>query len=208
MTACQQEEYEVLTEESENGFTSDSEFFSLVSRAAKKDGSADDELDESPCFSLKFPFVIELSGVEVKVTSSSELEKLVAQLEDANDDDFSLQFPVTLILSNYESVTVSGNQEFEELQENCEEQMENDSGPITCAKIVFPIKVFAYNMNTQQTTSFNIANNQQLYTFLENTDSREVLSFDYPITVAFSNSNRLIVNNGKEFSDVLKTCLE
>lgn len=205
--ACQQEEYEVLTEENEAGFTAGSDFYTLVERTSKNDGSADDEIDDSPCFSLKFPFNIELSGLVIKVASASDLELVIERIEELEDDEFSLQFPVTVTLSNYESVSVSNIEEFEELQQSCEEDLEEGLSPITCAKIHFPIKVFVYNINTQQTNSANIANKQQLFTFLQNVETHEVLSFDYPITISYDGDARVVVNSGKEFSDALKTCI-
>ncbi|MFD0977475.1 hypothetical protein [Salinimicrobium gaetbulicola] len=205
--ACQQEEYEVLTGENETGFSEGSEFYTQVERASKKDGSADDEIDDSPCFSLRFPFTVELAGVEVKVSSAADLEVVTERIKELGEDKISLQFPVAVTLSNYETVTISGSQEFEELQQSCREDVENGISPITCAKIQFPIKVFVYNINTQQTNSANIANKQQLFTFLQNKETYEVLSFDYPITISYSGDARVVVESGKEFSDALKTCI-
>lgn len=207
MVACQQEEYEVLTEENEKGFTEGSEFYTLVERSSKKDGSADDEIDDSPCFSLKFPFNIEVAGIEIKVSSSSDLAVVIERIEELEDDDFSLQFPVSVTLSNYETISVANGEEFEALQESCSEDIESEIAPITCAKIQFPVKVFVYNINTQQTNSANIANKQQLFTFLQNKESYEVLSFEYPITISYEGDARVVVENGKEFSDALKTCI-
>ena len=205
--ACQQEEYEVLTEENEKGFTEGTEFYTLVERSSKKDGSADDEIDDSPCFSLRFPYRVELAGVEIKVSSSSDLAVVIERIEELQDDDFSLQFPVSVTLSNYETISVANQEEFEALQESCSEDIESKIAPITCATIQFPIKVFVYNINTQQTNSANIANKQQLFTFLQNKESYEVLSFDYPITISYVGDARVVVENGKEFIDALKTCI-
>lgn len=207
MGACQSEEYEVLTDENETGFTEGSEFYTLVERTSKKDGSADDEIDNSPCFSLRFPYEVELAGVEFKIASASDLEVLINRMREVGEDQLSLKFPLTISLSNYESVTVSSRQEFEELQQRCNADVENGIAPITCASIQFPIKVFVYNINTQQTNSANIANKQQLFTFLQNKETYEVLNFEYPITISYAGDARVVAENGKEFSDALRTCI-
>lgn len=205
--ACQSEEYEVLTEESEASFTAGSEFYNLVERSSMHDGSNDDELDESPCFSLRFPYDVEVAGVEIKIASAVDLEVVLESIDEIGSEEFSLQFPITLTLSNYENVTISDPEEFEEFQDACGDAIEEDEAPITCVEIEYPVKLFVYNTNTQQTNSANIANKQQLYVFLQNKGSNEVFNFEYPITVLYNGTTELDVNNSTDFRNALETCI-
>lgn len=204
--ACQSEEYEVLTGETEASFTEGSEFYNLVERSSMHDGSKDDEIDESPCFSLSFPYDVLVAGLEIKIASSSDLEVLLERLDEIESDDFSLQFPITLTLSNYENVSISNMYQFHEFQQNCNE-IEDELEPITCVDIEFPVKLFVYNTNTQQTNSANIANKQQLYVFLQNKASNEVLNFEYPVTLSDEEGSKVEINGSTEFRNALKTCI-
>lgn len=205
--ACQSEEYEVLTEESEASFTEGSEFYNLVERSSMHDGSKDDELDESPCFSLRFPYKVTVAGLEIKIASASDLEVVLERLDEMESDEFSLQFPVTVTLSNYENVTISNLDQFREFQQNCENEIEENIAPITCVDIEFPVKIFVYNTNTQQTNSANIANKQQLYVFLQNKASNEVLNFEYPVSISYEEDSKVEINGSTEFRNALKTCI-
>lgn len=204
--ACQSEEHEILTEEDQQSFSEDSEFFTLVERVSMNDGSQDDELDESPCFSISFPYRLMIQGVEIKIASADDLEEILENIEDSGMQEFSLQFPLTLTWSNYEIVNVSNMQELAKLKQECVKEITGKNAPITCVDIDFPIKLFTYNVNSQITSSANAANKKQLYIFLQNKNPNEVLSFDYPIELSFANDEEMEVNSNTEFAAALKTC--
>ncbi len=204
--SCQTEKHEVLTEEDQVSIQEGSEFYSLVERSAMHDGSQDDELDQSPCFSISFPYRVILEGVEVRIASLADLEVVLNRVSGEVLEDLSLQFPVTVTTSTYENVSVAGLEELQELQENCIEEINTNNAPITCAAIEFPVKMLVYNTNTQETKSANIANKQQLYVFLQNKAPNEVLSFDYPITVAYEGDSEVVANSSAELRNALKTC--
>jgi hypothetical protein len=205
--ACQTEKHEVLTEE-ENAvsFTEGSEFYNLVERSAMHDGSQDDELDQSPCFSISFPYRVTLEGVEIKVASLADLQVVLSRAAGSGGESLDLVFPLSVTTSSYEKVSVSSWEELRELQQNCAAEIAANAAPITCAAIDFPVKMLVYNRNTQETTSANLANKQQLYVFLQNKAPHEVLSFEYPVTVAYDQSSEVNVRNSMELRNALKTC--
>lgn len=204
--SCQSEKHEVLTQEDQKSLTAGSEFYSLVERSSMHDGSQDDELDESPCFSISFPYRVVLNGVEVKIASASDLEVILENIRNVEVQEFSFQFPLTLIWSNYETISVSNMQELTEIKRACSNELAANNSPITCAEIAFPIKLLVYNVNTQTTNSVNIASKKQLYVFLQNKNTREVLSFEYPVSIDFAGGAVMEVNNNNEFATALKTC--
>lgn len=206
LASCQSEKHEVLTEEDQQSFNEGSEFYSFVERASMHDGSQDDALDESPCFSISFPFRVELNGTEVRIASASDLEVILRNIENLGIEEFSFRFPLTLIWFNYETVSVSNMQELAELKQACLNELASNNSPITCAEIEFPIKLFIYNVNTQTTNSVNIANKKQLYVFLQNSNRDEVLSFDYPVNISLAGESQMEVNSNNEFATALKTC--
>ncbi len=206
MGACQSEKHEILTEEDQQSFTEDSEFYNLVERVSMNDGSQDDEFDDSPCFSISFPYRVVIQGVEVKIASAADLEKILETINNAGVQEFSLRFPLTLTWSNYETVNVSSMQELAKLKQVCAKEIATQSAPITCVDIEYPVKLFAYNVNSQNTSSANAANRKQLYIFLQNKNPNEVLSFDYPISLSFGGGAEMEVSSNTEFAAALKTC--
>ncbi|HER40911.1 MAG TPA: hypothetical protein ENO10_06795 [Salinimicrobium catena] len=204
--SCQTEKHEVLTEEEGVSFTEGSEFYSLVERSSMHDGSQDDELDQSPCFSLSFPYRVLLEGVEIKIASLSDLRVVLDKISGDVPEKLSLKFPISVTTSSYESISVASLEELRELQQTCGMQIAADNAPITCAKIEFPVRMLVYNTATQETTSANIANKQQLYVFLQNKATNEVLSFEYPLTVSYEGESEVVVNSSSELRTALKTC--
>lgn len=204
--SCQTEKHEVLTEEEGVSFTEGSEFYSLVERSAMHDGSQDDELDQSPCFSLSFPYRVVLENVEIKVASLSDLKVVLDKISGDVEEKLTLRFPVSVTTSSYERISVASLEELRELQQNCEGQVMANNAPITCANLEFPVKMLVYNTASQETTSANIANKQQLYVFLQNKATNEVLSFEYPITVFYEGGYNIEVNSSSELRTALRTC--
>lgn len=202
LVSCQTEKHEILTEDDQQSFTEGSEFYSLVERASMHDGSQDDDLDESPCFSINFPYRIVINGSSVKVGSSSDLDVILGKI----NQGFSFEFPLTLTWSNYEAVSVSNQRELVELQQVCNNDERWDNSPITCAEIDFPIKLFVYNTGSQNTNTVNISSRKQLYVFLQNKKPFEVLSLDYPINIRVAGGGVVTVNNNQEFVTTLSTC--
>lgn len=205
--ACQTEKHEILIKEDQQGFTEGSEFYTLVERVSMHDGSQDDDFDQSPCLSITFPYRVVVQGVEVRIGSASDLEVILENIRNDGIQDYSLQFPLTIMWSNYETVSVSSRQELAELRRECMIDIAANNIPITCVEKDFPVKLYAYNVNSQKTSTINAANKKQLYVFLQNKNPHEILSFDYPISLSFAGGAEMEVNNNSEFAAALKTCI-
>lgn len=207
--ACQTEEYEVLTEEAKAASQEDSDFYNLVQRSVMYDGSLDDQIDDSPCFSIRFPYEVTLNGVSLKIKSSSELEALLENLEGtAGRNELSIEFPVTLKMSDYKNVSVNSRQEFLAYRQACREETESGRGAVTCVEIDFPVKVLVYKTGTQRTNSANIANEEQLFVFMNNRAIDEIFGFVYPFSLRDANESNVEVYNRAQFEDALSQCLE
>lgn len=204
LSSCQTERHEILSEE-ETSLSQGSAFLNLVGRAAMHDGSGDDELDQSPCFSVQFPYSVFVNDIEMRVHSFSDLEILLEKFG-GSAGGLKLQFPVTLIMANYDRVNVESLEQFNRLQQECAEDVRSGLSPITCASIEFPVQLFVYNTQSQKTNSANVASKQQLFGFLQNQGPNEIISFHYPITLSFSSQSKMEVNNRNEFRSALETC--
>ncbi len=204
---CPTEEYEILTEDTKAAIQADSEFYDLVERAAMYDGSEDDEIDGSPCFSIRFPYGLNLEGVSVRINSFADLKAFLRNLEgETGTGEMEIDFPVTLKMSDYRNVTVKSKQEFQSFRQACRNQMASARGAITCVEIDFPVKLLVYNTNTQRTNSANFANKEQLYVFLNNREADEVYAFDYPINLKTDNNFSVEINNRAQFEAALSNC--
>lgn len=200
--ACQKEEFEVLTEDDQNAITTGSQVYDVVLRTTMHDGSEDDEIDESPCFSIEFPYSISLSGQEITISSAAQRASFLNQV---GQTAFSLNFPLTIRNAAHQQITVMNRQQFAGLQQSCRTAVAMNEAPITCAQLELPVLLFAYDRALQQTSSSRFSNKEDLFTFLNNLDANTVVSFEYPLIVVRGNARVEIRNNAQLFNS-LRSC--
>lgn len=205
---CQKEEYEVLGDDQGIVTTSDSEFHHLVQRSAMHDGSADDQVDQSPCTSIQFPYSIILADVETRVQSQADLASLLSSMDQTGLNQVFLRFPVKVKTSSHQEVTVVNRQQMAGLQQGCRNQINQKMAPISCVQIEFPVNIFIYNTDVQQTNSETIRNKKQLYWYLENVSDAEILSFEFPIRLIYADKTFVKVNNRSAMENVIQSCID
>ena len=152
--SCQNEE-DVLIEGNENTNTKQSEPAEYIERSTANDGSEDDILDDISCASVILPVVAEVNGQELTIVNEASLT-LIAEIfaEFTNDEDeVRFQFPIEMRLSDYSVVTIQNEQELEALEEACEAADESRDDAISCLEFDYPITVFTFDANAQQTGS-------------------------------------------------------
>ncbi|WP_029035820.1 hypothetical protein [Salinimicrobium terrae] len=206
LMGCQEEEYEVLTEEEEQSLSRDSETFDLVMRTAMHDGSLDDEIDNSPCFSLITPYEIVVNGVKITINSNSDLEEFIKNRGAGNNSGkIELQFPLTATNSNYQQIPINNPQQLRALQQRCQNEVALGEQPVTCAEIEFPVTVFLYDKQLQKTFSENISNKESFFQFLSNVRNGQVFNFFFPLQVEVDGA-LISVDNNKELRNLLRKC--
>lgn len=208
LASCQKEEYEVLSDQDQNTITLNSESYNLVFRSSMHDGSEDDEIDNSPCYSIDFPYTINIGGAEVTITSEADRNSFLADLP-ANTplNAGNLNFPLTLVNAAHQRVQVMNRQQLAGLQQACRNSINERGGPITCVQLVFPVQVFSYERGSQETGSTILNNQEELYTYLINLTPNTVMSFEFPLEVRRNNRN-IAVPNQSRLVDLLEECAE
>jgi len=206
-TSCQSEE-DVLIDENGNTNSANSETADLLVRNTAADGSDDDMLDGLSCASVIFPVVAEINGQEVTLVNESSLS-LVAELfaEFTNDaDTVRFQFPIQVQLSNYSQVTIANQQELDALKEACDNADETRDDAITCLDINFPVSMFTFDANAQQTGSVVLTSEKDTYAFINGLEDNQFFSVQYPITLTSENSGSITINSDAELATELQSC--
>lgn len=206
VAGCQQEEYEMMGDDEENALSRDSEAYDLMYRSAMYDGSQDDQIDGSPCFSIQFPFTLVIDEEEVEIDSTGDLD-LDLDLEDLLEN-MALKFPVTLKTSSYEFIEVKSRQEFIGMQQACRNLMAIGGAPLRCAQLKFPLEMLVYNTQVQETSSITVSNKNQLFNYLKNLSSSDLFSLDYPVEVIYRGRSGVEVSSNGELIRALKDCSE
>ena len=207
-TSCQDE---IDNENGQNPNTnnSESETASNLERSSMYDGSFDDFLDGTSCSSILLPVIATVNGTQISIITQSDYQTVLNILgQFSNDNDtVTLKFPLSVKLSNYTEVLVTSQSEYDAIVNACETLEAEGKAAISCIDIDFPITIFTYSVNLEQTGSVVIQSEQQLYTYINNMDNTELFAVNYPITAKLSDNTSVTITSDLDLQTKINTCL-
>lgn len=211
-TSCQDEFEEISTNEEET-FTANSATASLVKSASAKDGSYDDVVDNSSCFAINFPYTVSINGLEIVVDSYKDiwfLKQLVKQYDGDFGDMLNIVFPITITYGDFTELTINNFVEFRELASECTGNPID--ARIPCIAFVYPIKLFTFNINNQQTGSVEVESDLELRSFFKDLEDDSLVSIDFPISLKKRSGEEVVVNSNIELANAIESaknsCIE
>ena len=200
-TSCQKEEDVIIdpTDNSES-FNGTSNFAANLLSATQNDGSIDNLIDGTSCFSLDFPVDVVANGQQVTLNSISDLQLVEAifNLFIGDTDVLDLVFPITLISEDFSEQVVNDLAGFNALVANCANNIADD---LNCLDFQFPITGTLYNASNEQTGTLSINNANEWFQFLSGLGSDVYVAINYPITVLVSGVSTT-VNSNTELTDI------
>ncbi|MDO7171807.1 hypothetical protein [Mariniflexile sp. AS56] len=207
-TSCQDE---IDTENGQNPNTNNatSPTASNLERTSMYDGSFDDFLDGTSCSSILLPVVATVNGSKITIFSQSDYQVALDILgKFTNDNDtVTLQFPLSVRLSNYTEVVVANQGEYDAIIDACNTLESEGKGAISCLDIDFPITILTYSLSLEQTGSVVIETEQQLYAYMNNMDNTELFAVNYPINATLSDSTTVTLTSDLDLQASINDCL-
>ncbi len=203
--SCQEESTVIIEPPVENAFTVNENISTLVDKVVQRDGSYDNIISGASCLSFKLPVTVTVNG-EVLVIESAEQFGLVEYLLDEFDDDddeIIVEFPVTIILADYQEILIDNAEDLEEYIDDCEEGGLDDD--IECADFKYPIQLSTYNTVTQQSDVVRLENDKEFFHFLNSQDDDIYMSFIFPLTLILSDGTEETVTNHEMLEDILES---
>lgn len=199
--SCQKEHQEI-SGENPKAIKASSSTGQLIQKASAKNGSYDDVVDGASCFAINFPYVVHVNGQAISINSMEELDQLEELFDDMDDDFLELVFPVTITLSDYSEITIKDEDQFEDMVEDCLEGGDDDD--IECIHFVYPITVYSFDINLQQTGKLVVGNDMELRRYFSSLDDDDLLSFDFPISLKLYDDMEISVNNNEELAAAIE----
>ncbi|MCM4151748.1 hypothetical protein DHD05_09110 [Arenibacter sp. N53] len=204
-TSCQEEFEELPGEDSQEAIMASSSTGQLIQRTSSKDGSYDNIVDGASCFAINFPYIVNVNGLEVEIDAIEDL-KLIKQLfneVEIDDDIVNIVFPINITLSDYTEIKINNREELRERAKECIEGGDDDD--IECIDFVYPIVVYSFDINLQQTGNVTVENDMQLRRYFAERGDDDLLSFDFPITLELYDDTKISVNNNAELAHAIET---
>ncbi|MFA9187501.1 hypothetical protein [Flavobacterium magnesitis] len=209
LTSCQSEVDEVQGD-NPNTNTSNSTTANNLKQVSMYDGSSDDFIDGSSCFSIVFPFVAKVNGIQINFISQLNYEQAITILGALNNDTDSvvLQFPLKIKMSDYTEVTVNSQSEYNAIVNDCNQAENAGKAAISSLNINYPITILTFDTSLQQTGSVVITTEKQLFTYVSNMNSSEYFSIKYPITVTLTGESAQQVNSDAELKASVNAAID
>ena len=194
-----------LTEgENPNSNNANSETTNHYKRIGMYDGSFDDLIDNISCSSVKLPVSLLANNIPLTITKIADYQLVlnIFNLSPIDTDTIVFNFPITILNQDYSQTSVTTQSQFNNLSALCNQAI----GAITCADIVYPIKISLYNTTTEQTTIISIVNDRNLFDFMANLSVKEVYSIQYPINVKIIGNVNISVSGDIQLKSIINDC--
>ncbi|PNQ73438.1 hypothetical protein C1T31_07980 [Hanstruepera neustonica] len=208
--SCQEEANEETPPNQEETIAPNSTLANLMRHTAANDGTIDNIMDGSDCFSVNLPVTIIANGITLTIESIDDFSLIEAIFDEnnTNEDTIEFLFPITIILNDYTEITIETLEELDAFIESCVVNEE----VIECVDFVYPIIFSIYNTNFQIIDTVEINNDYELYVFLEGleTDNQGAVlaSLNFPVTLVYANGDTVEVNGNQELEEAINAANE
>lgn len=195
----------VIVEDEQNSLHTASELTYLLRGVSSHNTTFDQFLDGSECFSIEFPYQVQLPDNSIVLI---ENEGDLHSLADENHLSFEFLYPLQIKTADYVQHQIDHKNQHLNLLEKCNNgEMFKDH--IDCAELLFPIQLSVSDINHQRFSEVELNNAEELYHFL--TDLSEDIRFkiNYPIDLfTFVNHHSEVHHNQDLLSLILNASRE
>lgn len=197
LNSCQVESLTIEQEAEELSFLQDFILTGLIKSVSSHDGSFDDIIDNASCYSINFPYQIELNGKVKNITS-------IADINDIKEEDEVLPiFPITISRATYDEVSLNSIDDFVLNQQNCANGLlYNDR--ITCVDFTYPIEVGVFNENSNDFDFISLEHDKDTFTTIESFLDNTLASIRFPIYLIDDNNSTEIRSN-EQLKEAIRT---
>ena len=198
-TSCQNEETEITDTDTEQTFDANSTLAQSILYTTTNDGSFDNIIDSANCISINLPVTVIVNGITITIEAIDDYELIEDILEEFDDDEdvIEIQFPITIILSDYEEVVINNYDELYAFVEECLGENEEDDD-IECIDFQDPITISVFNSNFDVIDTVEINSDEELYEFIDELDGGVLASINFPVTMILADGSTIEVNNNDE----------
>ncbi|NAS14252.1 hypothetical protein [Poritiphilus flavus] len=204
-TACQEEFEELPQPDDPQTITASSSTAKLIEDTCTNDGSFDNIVDGASCFSIEFPYTVNVNGIEITLDSREDLhliEEIFDELE-TDDDILEIIFPITVTLGDFRELVIEGIEDLRALAEECIEGGDDDD--IECIDFVYPITLFTFDVNEVQTGTVTVESDKDLRQFMSGLDDSDLVSIEFPITLVKYDGTEIQVNSNAELANAIES---
>ena len=189
--SCQKEKLTIVMDQEESSFLSDGRLTRLMKSVAAHDGSFDDIIDQSPCFSINFPYQILLNGETHQITSVDDLSIIGLY------DYIELIFPVTITIANYVEVEILNLGTFEKYISQCDNGLIYNE-IISCVDFVYPVSISIYNNENSDFETIIFNHDKDTFIGIGLIETGTLAAINYPIRLLLIDGTLIIIESNEQ----------
>ncbi|RRQ49797.1 hypothetical protein DZC72_04190 [Maribacter algicola] len=204
-SSCRTEDDLSIDPPSQEFIGSNTNIADLLNSTSLNDGSSDNIIDNASCFSLVLPVTVSANGQQVVVSSQSDFQTIENIFDSSLDDTdvLEIQYPISLMASNFETTVVNSLSELLSLTSVCPEENAIDDD-IECIDFVYPIRASAFNENSELVETFNFDNDKDLFDFIKDIDEYSAATLLFPISLVLFDGTQISVSSLSELETVIE----
>lgn len=202
--SCQQEREDIAPLDEEKAIKSDDALIDLIRRVTLHDGSADDLLDQTHCFSVVLPVSVTIDEeVSLNITSSDDFQELrnVLILYDLEPEDITFQYPIQVVQPDHTIATIADEDALDDLMDSCEREDED----IECIDFVYPIVISVYDPVTESADKLTFGSDSELHAFVLLLNEETVLTIDFPVSLYDYVQEEIVITSVTEMKSTIAT---
>lgn len=208
ITSCRTEEMELIEAPQEQVLKARSAIAGLMQRTTMNDGSNDNIIDNSNCLSILLPATVNINGQEIIVDSEEDFDTIEAIFDefDEDTDKLGIIFPITIIFNDHSETSINNPDELKDFSDDCNEENEDDDD-IECIDFQYPITASVFNTKNEIIDNLTIANDKQLFNFVNGIDEDDVVNVGFPVTVILADGLEMEINDLNELESIIENAI-
>jgi len=190
LVGCQKEEFKVQDNPNES-ILNDPQLRAFLNSVSSHDGSVDNVIDNSDCFSIKFPFGLVVDGISHQMTTPEDLLPLTTA------NSLVPEFPITLVLCDYSEFDVGSLGAWQDEIVSCHSGNYYDD-VISCVDINYPIELKMFDANNTNFETITLEHDWDTYSTLASMNQTDLVTINYPISLQLQNGTQITVHSNDE----------
>lgn len=201
--SCQDEFEELPDPNAQETIVASSSTAKLIERTSSNDGSFDDIVDDSRCFAINFPYTVNVGGVELLIDSRDDIKLVKEVVSELPSALLEIIFPVTITFGDFTEITINSKEDLRELVEECKGDDDEDDDHIKCIDFVYPLTLFTFDIQNQQTGNVTVNSDRELRRFFAGLDDNDIISIDFPVSLKLYDGTTIAVNSNAELANII-----
>jgi len=209
-SSCQEEFEELPQPDEQQTIMASSSTAELIMKTSSHDGSYDNIVDGASCLAIQFPYTVNINGVEVSINAREDINQIEAIFDELEIPDWEtgseildILFPITITRSDFSEIVIANNEDFRSLIEECRQGEDDDD--IECIDFVYPLNLYTFDLNEQQTGSVAVESDMDMRLFFKDLGENDLISIDFPVSLKLYNGTEIQVNSNAELANAIET---